>query len=216
MRVLGHVGVAHLELVDVHVDERLLAGRLALGDVHVKAFVPLLAWPQGLGLPLEVANFIAGHLVHVLQVTTQIATLREGLLALGAREGPLPRMLAEMVAQVAALLEDRAAACVTTAEIQLHAHRFRIPHLDGLVPRVRNALEGLAVHAALSAQLGDLRALSELVHEGLGLVLAAGDGRMAALVINLGRFLRLLDFNSRRLLIDTMIRFDQILRGLTS
>jgi len=99
------------------------------------------------GLPLVEGNALLGDAVHVLQVAAQISTLRKCLFALGAGERPLARVLAEVVPKVAALFENRAAAAMPTPEIQLHAHRFVVAHLDRLVPITRDSLEGLGFGA---------------------------------------------------------------------
>ena len=49
---------------------------------------------------------VSGHLVHVLEMATKIAALRESLAANRAAVGPLARVLPEVILQIAALLED--------------------------------------------------------------------------------------------------------------
>jgi len=88
---------------------------------------------------------VSGHFVHVFEVPTEIAALGEGLLAHGAGEGPLSGVLAEVVSQIATLLEDASAASVPALEVQLNSLRHLMFHLDGFVPLPRNALERLRV-----------------------------------------------------------------------
>ena len=85
---------------------------------------------------------ITRHLVHILKVAPQVAALREGLVALGAVVGPLTCVLAEVVAQIAAFLEDTFATTVHALEIELDALRHLMFDLDGLVPLLRDAFEG--------------------------------------------------------------------------
>jgi hypothetical protein len=72
---------------------------------------------RNLGLTLVEGNAFPWHHVHILEMTTQVPGLREGLLALGAGEGTLARVLAEVVPQVAALLKDAVAAAVSALEV---------------------------------------------------------------------------------------------------
>lgn len=74
---------------------------------------------------------------------TQVATLCECFLALGARKRSESGVLAEMVTQVAALLEGTRASRVLALEEQLHALGVRVLHLDRLVPFFRDAFEVL-------------------------------------------------------------------------
>ena len=85
-------------------------------------------------------------------------------------------MLTEVVAQVAALLEDGATARVAAFEVQLYPHRIRITHLDGLVPRVGNPFERFRLLPGGSPKFGDLGALCHLVDEGLRFILAVVAG----------------------------------------
>ena len=79
----------------------------------------------------------------VLQVSAQVTTLSKGFLALGAGEWSQPGVLAEVVAEVAALLEGTCAAGILAFEEKLDALRVGVLHLDGLVPFFRDAFEVL-------------------------------------------------------------------------
>lgn len=81
--------------------------------------------------------------MNVLQVSAQVATLSKGFLALGACEWSQASVLAEVVAEVAALLERTGAAGVLALEEKLDALRVGVLHLDGLVPFFRDAFEVL-------------------------------------------------------------------------
>lgn len=83
--------------------------------------------------------------MHVLQVAAQVAALGEGLLAEGALEGAEACMLAEVVPQVATLLEDTAAVRIPALEVELHSLSLWVLHADGLVPLLRDTLEGLVL-----------------------------------------------------------------------
>lgn len=82
-------------------------------------------------------------LVDVLEMATKVAALGEGLVAIVTRERPLPSMLPEVVPQVARLLEDTVAARVHTLKVQFDSLGVGVPNLDGLVPFLGNAFEGL-------------------------------------------------------------------------
>ena len=87
--------------------------------------------------------YLAVEIVQVFVMTTKIATLGESLVADLAAERPLGRVLAEMIAQVAALGEGGVAAVELATEVQLHALGSLISHLNDLVPLRWNALEFL-------------------------------------------------------------------------
>lgn len=72
---------------------------------------------RNLGLALVEGNAFPWHHVHILEMAAQVSGLREGLLALGACEGALARVLAEVVSQVAALLKDAVTTAVSALEI---------------------------------------------------------------------------------------------------
>ena len=84
--------------------------------------------------------------VDILQMAAQVATLREVLRAMGTLEWPLAGMFAEVVAQVAALLEDAVAVCKAALEEELDALRLRVPHLNRSVPGLGNSGERFRVH----------------------------------------------------------------------
>ena len=79
--------------------------------------------------------------MHIFEVAPQVSTLREGLVALGAVEGSLTCVFAEVVAQIAAFLEDTFAATVHALEIEFDALRHLMFDLDGLMPLLGNAFE---------------------------------------------------------------------------
>ena len=83
--------------------------------------------------------------MHVLQVSAQVSTLRESLLAERAPEGPHACVLAKVVSQVAALFEDTSALRVLALEVELHSLGLWVLHSDGLVPLFRNAFESLVL-----------------------------------------------------------------------
>ena len=76
-------------------------------------------------------------------MTTKIATLGESFVADLASERPLGRVLAEVIAQVAALGEGGVAAVELATEVKLHALGSLISHLNDLVPLCWNALKFL-------------------------------------------------------------------------
>lgn len=84
---------------------------------------------------------VTWHLVHIFEVAPQVATLREGLVALRAVEGSLTCVLAEVVTQIAAFLEHTFAATVPALEIEFDALRHLMFDLDGLMPLLRNSFE---------------------------------------------------------------------------
>lgn len=57
-------------------------------------------------------------------------------------------MLAEVVPQVAAFLEDTATVWVAALEVKLYTLSFWVLHADRLVPLLRDALEGFVLGAA--------------------------------------------------------------------
>ena len=61
-------------------------------------------------------NFGTRYVVHILHVAAQVAALSERLVALGALERSDSGMLAEVVPEIAALLEDAVAALVLALE----------------------------------------------------------------------------------------------------
>lgn len=81
--------------------------------------------------------------MNVLQVPAQVATLREGFVAFGAGERSQAGVLAEVVTEVAALLEGARASRVFTLEEKLDALSVRVLHFDRLVPFFRDAFEVL-------------------------------------------------------------------------
>lgn len=68
----------------------MLLGRLAL--VHWR-----VVGSESLTLPFKERNAFAGNAMHVFEVAAEVTTLCERLLALGAGEGPLSSVLAEVV-----------------------------------------------------------------------------------------------------------------------
>lgn len=83
--------------------------------------------------------------MHVLQVPTQIAALREILLANLTFERSRARVLSEVVPQITALLKNAFAIFEAALEVELDALGLGIPHFDGLVPLFGNALKGVGV-----------------------------------------------------------------------
>lgn len=93
---------------------------------------------------LEVTTLsVTGNLVDVFQVTPKIAALSKGLLAQRTGEGSLTSMLSEVVAKIAALLEDALAPCMPAFEVKFDALRDKVFDLDCLVPLLWDSLEGL-------------------------------------------------------------------------
>ena len=84
---------------------------------------------------------ISGDLVDIFEVTPKIATLREGLLAHGASKGPLSCVLAEVISQIAALLEHTFTALVPAFKVKLNALAHQMLYLDCLVPISGNPRE---------------------------------------------------------------------------
>ena len=93
-------------------------------------------------LGFQQCNFGCGSRcrVHVFEVTAQIAALCERLVASVALKRSLLGVLAEVVTKVAALAEDRVAALVLAAEVDLAALLVTV-NFDDIVPFGRNSLE---------------------------------------------------------------------------
>ena len=72
--------------------------------------------------------------MHIFEVTAQVSTLGEGLLAEGTDVRSVPCVLPEVVPQVAALLKDTLASGVLAFKIQLYALCSQIFDLDCLMP----------------------------------------------------------------------------------
>lgn len=84
---------------------------------------------------------LSGDSVHILQVTAQVTALGKSFLAEGALEGTQACVLAEVIAQIAALLENAATLGVLALEVQLHALSLGVLHADSLMPLFGNALK---------------------------------------------------------------------------
>ena len=54
---------------------------------------------------------------------------------------------------------------MATLEIKFDPHRFGVPHLDSLMPRSRNTLEGLGLLSGGAPQFCHLTAFSQLVDQ---------------------------------------------------
>lgn len=87
-------------------------------------------------------NRITCDTVHVLQVTTKVTALSKSFLAEGALERPEPCMLPEVIAQVAALFEDTPTVRIAALKVQFDSLCLRVLHPNGLMPLLRDALEG--------------------------------------------------------------------------
>lgn len=99
---------------------------------------------------------ITGHLVYVFEVSAKIATLGEGLMAHRTVVGPLASMLAEVITQVTALLEDTLTVTVHTFEIEFDALGDLVLHLNCFVPLLRNAFERSGFDASHDCVLTEL------------------------------------------------------------
>jgi hypothetical protein len=88
---------------------------------------------------------VATQIVNIFEVAAEITALSECLVALLADKWPLPRVLSEVVPQIAGLLEHRVAAGVHTFEVEFDALGLRVPDLDGLVPVGGHSFECLGV-----------------------------------------------------------------------
>jgi len=95
----------------------------------------------------EETNHLSRDAVDILQVPAEISTLSEGLHALGARKWALACMFAKVIPQITALFENGSTVGITTLKIKFDPHRFRVPHLDGLMPRSGNTLKGLGLQS---------------------------------------------------------------------
>ena len=91
--------------------------------------------------------------MHVLQMATQIAALREELPADFTLVGPLHRVLAEVVPQVAALAEHGLAPFKPAPEVQFGSLRFAVVDFDSLMPLLGDALKLLGIRS-LSVHIG--------------------------------------------------------------
>ena len=86
-----------------------------------------------------------GNVMQILQMTAQIPTLCELLVADLALKGPCRCVLAEMVSQIAALPEHGAAVHVFAAEVIFAPFRHLVVHLDGFMPLGRDPFKRLVV-----------------------------------------------------------------------
>lgn len=97
--------------------------------------------------------------VNIFKVPAEISALRESLEALRTLERSLARMLPEVIAQVATLLEDASALVNAAFEVQFHSLRHRVAHFDRLVPEIWYSVERLMVKvanlASADARVGD-------------------------------------------------------------
>lgn len=82
----------------------------------------------------------------IFEVSPQISTLREGFLAEGTGERPLTCVLAEVIPEVATLLEDALATCVAAFKIELDALTDQVLDHDRLMPLLGHALESLRLN----------------------------------------------------------------------
>jgi hypothetical protein len=138
---LNNIRIFKFKLMTSHMDQRCFAVLLA-ESVIVTNFCPF-CWSCSFSLPLKVANRLAGYRVNVLKVAAQVSTLCEGFETFRTCEGTLSSVLSEMISKVTALFENRTATWMTTAEVKFNPQRFRVSHLDGLMPRVRNSVKCL-------------------------------------------------------------------------
>ena len=102
-------------------------------------------------------------------MSTEVATLSECLVAARAGKGALASVLAEVIAQVATLLENAIAALEFALEEQFDTLCLRVLNLNNLVPFLRDILEGdsaVGCWANISSFLGD-RLTGDLRHLGL-------------------------------------------------
>jgi len=94
--------------------------------------------------------------VYVFEVTPKVSALCEGLLAHCTGKRPLASVLAEVISQIAALLEDALAPCVPAFKIQFDALSSQVFDLNCLVPLLRDSLESFGLNAR------DYRVFTEL------------------------------------------------------
>lgn len=81
----------------------------------------------------------------ILEVSPEITALSKRLVALLTDKWPLPRVLSEVVSEVARFLEHRVTAGIHALEVKLDALGLGVPDLDGLVPFGRHSFECLGV-----------------------------------------------------------------------
>lgn len=108
--------------------------------------------------------FLSLRLMHILEMSSKVATLSEGLVAEAASERPLTCMLAEMVSQVARLLENRFTIGIHALEVQLDSLCLRISYLNGLMPFCWNALKSLRSAFFIRHDLLRLLVMQKLLH----------------------------------------------------
>ena len=96
---------------------------------------------------LRKPELISGYSMHVFEVTTEVSTLCECFLAVGALEWALSSVFSEVVPQIAAFLESTAAAIILALEVQLDSLCVRVLHLDGLVPGLWNSFKCFVLHS---------------------------------------------------------------------
>jgi len=106
---------------------------------------------------------ITGHFVYVFEVSAKISTLGEGLMAHRTVVGPLACMLAEVIAQVTALLEDTLTIIMHAFEIEFDALGDLVLHLNSFVPLLRNAFERPGFDACHDCVLAELRLVAQVL-----------------------------------------------------
>ena len=72
--------------------------------------------------------------MNILQMATQITTLRKLLVADIAQKGSRRRMFAKVIAQIATLTEDGVATCKLALEVKFRTLGVSIVNFDRLVP----------------------------------------------------------------------------------
>lgn len=110
-------------------------------------------------MALDLSYRVTGEPMHVLEMAAEIAALGECFVAARTRKRPLPRVLSEVVAQIAAFLESRVASRVSTLEVKLDTLRLRVFDSNGLVPLLRNAIERLGLDGFFAVLVERLRHL---------------------------------------------------------
>ena len=101
----------------------------------------LLVWVPDAGFAGLVVFSV--WLMYILQVSSEISTLRKSFTAEGTCKWPLSRMLSKVVSQIARLLEHRSAVSVHAFKVQLDPLSIWISHFNGLMPLSWNALKRL-------------------------------------------------------------------------
>ena len=117
-------------------------GRLAFIELRVTVLVGLRDQERGL---FAHKRQVTVHLMNILLMASEIATLSEGSIAEIALVGPLRGVLTEVIAQVATLAECGVAVGVLAPEVELALLVVGVSDFDNLMPVVWDSFKMLDI-----------------------------------------------------------------------